>query len=105
MLQYLLKFSISLAVLFIFYRAVLRPLTFYQCNRFYLLCYSLLSFVIPFINITPWVKNDSNHELINIIPAIGNYGSSGITPNVQHSLWQSITMTDILLIFFCAGAV
>ena len=48
LLQYLIKFSISLAVLYVFYRAVLRPLTFYQWNRFYLLGYSLLCFAIPF---------------------------------------------------------
>ena len=71
MLQYLLKFSISLAVLFIFYRAFLRPLTFYQWNRFYLLCYSLLSFVIPFIDISSWIQKNSNRSLANVIPAIG----------------------------------
>ena len=106
MLQYLIKFSISLAVLFVFYRVVLRPLTFYQCNRFYLLCYSLLSFVIPFIDITLWVPGSNNHPLINIIPAISNYNmGANIQAAAQLSLLQRLTITDWLLIVFCSGAV
>ncbi len=70
--QYLIKFSISLAVLYTFYYMVLRPLTFYQWNRFYLVCYSVLSFFIPFINITEWlaVKNMNKSYLVNSIPAV-----------------------------------
>ncbi|MEO5681110.1 MAG: M56 family metallopeptidase [Chitinophagaceae bacterium] len=104
MLQYLIKFSISLAVLYIFYRAVLRPLTFYQCNRFYLLGYSLLSFAIPFIDITPWVVR-SSHQLINNMPTIGNYTIEKGNPQVEQlSLLQRLTFTDWVLIAFCAGA-
>lgn len=104
MLQYLIKFSISLAVLYVFYRAVLRPLTFYQWNRFYLLGYALLSFFIPFVNIAPWVTGEKNHPLINSIPLIGNYTiiTGGATP--QPSFLQTLSMTDWLLIIFCAGA-
>lgn len=56
LLQYLFKLSLTLAVLYFFYYALLRKLTFYTWNRFYLLGYSLLSFIIPFINITPWIQ-------------------------------------------------
>ena len=55
--QYLLKLSLTLAVMYLFYYILLWKLTFYRWNRFYLLCYSLLSFVIPFINITPWIAD------------------------------------------------
>ncbi|MEP6726115.1 MAG: hypothetical protein ABJC98_09885, partial [Bacteroidota bacterium] len=105
LLQYLIKFSISLAVLFIFYRVVLRPLTFYQCNRFYLLCYSLLSFVIPFIDITPWVSGNSNTQFVNLIPVISNYIIVADAQPAELSLLQRITITDWLLIVFCLGAI
>ncbi|MEJ7768080.1 MAG: M56 family metallopeptidase [Chitinophagaceae bacterium] len=73
-LAYIFKFSISVGVLYIFYRFVLRPLTFYQWNRFYLGGYALLSFAIPFIDITPWIneRDRENSGLLQAIPAIGN---------------------------------
>jgi hypothetical protein len=45
---YILKLSISLAVVYLFYHFVLRKLTFYTWNRWYLFGYSLLSFFIAF---------------------------------------------------------
>lgn len=55
-LQYLLKLSLALAVVYIFYRLVLRPLTFYQWNRRYLMLYSVVAFFIPFIDINTYVE-------------------------------------------------
>ncbi len=110
--QYLIKFSISLSVLYIFYYLVLRPLTFYQWNRFYLVCYSLLSFVIPFINITEWLteKNISDSYLINSIPAVDkltsrSFNSSHEAENMLSAIlnWNFVgllflTGTSIMLI-------
>jgi len=93
MLLYLLKFSISLAVLYIFYRAVLRPLTFYQWNRFYLLCYSLLSFIIPFIDISAWLTANPHPQLVNMIPAIGYYRFAAVETE-QRLLLQRLTLSD-----------
>ena len=56
LLLYLIKLSLTLAVLYVFYAAFLKNLTFYTWNRFYLLFYSLGAFFIPFINITPWIE-------------------------------------------------
>jgi len=104
MLLYLLKFSISLAVLYIFYRAVLRPLTFYQWNRFYLLCYSLLSFIIPFIDISAWLTANPHPQLVNMIPAIGYYRFAAVETE-QRLLLQRLTLSDWMLLVFCTGAV
>ena len=73
--QYLLKLSISLSVIYIFYHFALRKLTFYSWNRWYLLGYSLLSFFIPFINVTIFLRqNELNHaSFIRYIPVIENY--------------------------------
>ncbi|MFD2921167.1 M56 family metallopeptidase [Terrimonas rubra] len=57
--QYLLKLSISLTILYLFYYFVLRRLTFYTYNRWYLLGYSILSFFIAAIDITPFVTNNT----------------------------------------------
>jgi TonB-dependent SusC/RagA subfamily outer membrane receptor len=105
LLQYLFKLSISLAILYVFYRTVLRPLTFYQWNRFCLLGYSLLSFTIPFINVSPWMEEGKhNNQLADIIPAIGNYtvitGNSVVTTGVL----QNLTIYQWLVILFCLGA-
>ena len=52
LLLYLLKVSACMALLFSFYILVLRKLTFFKTNRFYLLASLLLSFVIPALQFT-----------------------------------------------------
>lgn len=70
-ISYLLKLSVSLGLVYIFYQFLLRKLTFYTCNRFYLLVYSALCFIIPLINITPTLEANSwqDKDIANIIPA------------------------------------
>jgi hypothetical protein len=73
MLLYLIKLSISLSIVYLFYQLFLRRLTFYNWNRWYLLIYSLVCFVIPFINVfTIIVERPALREsaFINYIPAI-----------------------------------
>ncbi|MBS1574251.1 MAG: M56 family metallopeptidase [Bacteroidetes bacterium] len=69
--SYLLKLSISLSLVYLFYQFILRRLTFYNWNRFYLFFYTLLSFFIPFINITSVLENNgiSNNKIIRLVPA------------------------------------
>jgi TonB-dependent SusC/RagA subfamily outer membrane receptor len=107
LLEYLLKLSISLAMLYIFYRAVLRPLTFYQCNRFYLAGYVLLSFIIPFINIDPWISSEGSggNQLIGFIPAIGTYTLANTTILQQPAIIERLTLSDWIIIFFSIGAI
>lgn len=74
LLIYLLKISISLAVVYTFYQLALRKLTFYSWNRFYLLAYTALAFFIPFINISPVLEQQhwEDSGVIQLIPSIGN---------------------------------
>jgi len=98
--EYLLKFWVSLALVYIFYWLVLRPLTFYQWNRFYLLIYSLLSFALPFANITPWIreKDIEDFRLLNRIPAkSGNYAA-------QSNLYNQLSSADWLFVIGAAGS-
>jgi hypothetical protein len=75
LIQYLVKLSISLAIVWLFYQFILRKLTFYNSNRWYLLAYTLLSFFIPFINISIILGNNNgiNNELIQFIPSVHQY--------------------------------
>src|SRR6187549_1409704 len=75
LIQYLVKLSISLAIVWLFYQFILRRLTFYNSNRWYLLAYTLLSFFIPFINVSTILGNNSgtNNGLIQFIPSVHQY--------------------------------
>lgn len=53
--DYLLKLSVSLAVIALFYHLVLRKLTFYDNNRHFLRFYSALCYMIPVININHFI--------------------------------------------------
>src|SRR5215470_14927111 len=75
LIQYFVKLFISLAVVYLFYQLVLRRLTFYNSNRWYLLGYTFLSFFIPFINVSPVVEASqlSSNNFIRIIPSVETY--------------------------------
>ncbi len=75
LIQYLLKLSISLAIVWLFYQFILRRLTFYNSNRLYLLAYTLLSLFIPFIDISTILGNsgNANNEFIQFIPSVHQY--------------------------------
>ena len=70
---YLLKLSISLGVVFLFYHFVLRRLTFYTWNRWYLIGYSLLCFFLPFIDISLVLEGSEikNSPVVSWVPVIG----------------------------------
>lgn len=104
LLQYLFKLSLTLAVLYIFYYALLRKLTFYTWNRFYLLCYSLLSFVIPFVNITPWIRNQpvGTGSFITRINIIGRLPGVFAVPAEQEAI--QLSPYNMLLFIFAIGA-
>jgi beta-lactamase regulating signal transducer with metallopeptidase domain len=75
LIQYLVKLSISLAIVWLFYQFILRRLTFYNSNRWYLLAYTFLSFFIPFIDISAILGNNSGASkgLIQFIPSVHQY--------------------------------
>jgi TonB-dependent SusC/RagA subfamily outer membrane receptor len=72
---YLIKLTISLSIVWLFYQLLLRRLTFYNLNRWYLLGYSILAFLIPLIRIGPIVENGPAFQprIIQFIPAIGSF--------------------------------
>jgi len=78
LISYVLKLSISLCIVWLFYQLVLRRLTFYNSNRWYLLIFTALSFCIPFINISFIVNDNGTGEngLIQFIPSVHSYTSA-----------------------------
>lgn len=101
LIQYLLKLSLSMAVVYLFYQLVLRRITFYNWNRWYLLGYSLLCFFIPFIDISPVLQQQewSDSGIVQWVPMF-TYGTSEATLPVNEALpvskawstWQIVTI-------------
>jgi beta-lactamase regulating signal transducer with metallopeptidase domain len=101
---FLFKLSVSLAVVWCFYQVVLRRLTFYTLNRWYLLGYLLLSFIIPFINIGPMLQDDGpagEPVVIQFIPAIGGVSQRAA---IQVASGAGLSGWLVLLWVLAAGA-
>ncbi|KAA0993009.1 M56 family metallopeptidase [Dyadobacter aurulentus] len=83
LLTYLVKLAVSLAFTGLFYQLFLRRLTFYTWNRFFLLIYSALSFLIPFIDIRNTVvtiSESGSSEMLSALPSIQQMQSPSISP-------------------------
>ena len=101
----ILKFSIFLLLVYLFYRLFLRRLTFYNWNRYYLLGYSLLAFVIPFINISPLLKETDLNQapMIQYVPVMDPYVhvwttvTTSASARSSHSFyWQNVMFWTLL---------
>ncbi len=102
----LLKFSISLGAVYLFYILVLQRLTFYNLNRRYLLFYSLLCFFIPFTDITSLLSRSEmdNNKLINSIPAFNFSADAANTAQTVHENSSVMHYWQWGLIVFLAGS-
>jgi len=90
--EYILKLSISLAGVFVFYYFILRRLTFYNYNRWYLLGYTVLCFFIPFFNIAAVLQKNNwqQNSVVNWVPAINSDAvrELPVTNPGNWGLWQ-----------------
>lgn len=97
---YFLKLSVSLAAVFLFYHFILRRLTFYTTNRWFLLLYSCLAVVLPLVNISPVLDHPYvDEQMINWVPAIHQETIAAPAGSASNffSWWQ------VLLVFMFAG--
>ncbi|MBL7698934.1 MAG: hypothetical protein JNK79_12285 [Chitinophagaceae bacterium] len=85
-LLYLLKCSIAVATLTIFYGVLLRKMTFYHANRFYLIGAVCLAMILPLVDITVFMsgKSAATPGVIDSIPTVANItisasGNSGLS--------------------------
>jgi len=96
---FLFKLAISLSIVWIFYQLLLRRLTFYRLNRWYLLGYTVLAFIIPLINIGPMLAGGPSGEptMVQYIPAIGQVSAKTLFPAAQRTVFSG--WNGLLLLF------
>jgi TonB-dependent SusC/RagA subfamily outer membrane receptor len=99
LLNFLIKLSCSLGLIWLFYRLVLHNLTFYTLNRWYLLGYTLLSFLIPFVDIGPIRGEDPALQplIIQYIPVIDHPLPATLAP-IASQATQGNTWNVLLLL-------
>jgi hypothetical protein len=109
LLDYLLKLSISLAVVGLLYHLVLRYHTFYTGNRWYLLGYSALAFVLPFIDLSRALPPATLAEvpLMHYVPTLQSVAASELAHGTetavvvaQESTWA---LGDWVLLLLLTG--
>jgi len=98
---YILKISVSLTVVYLIYHFLLRRLTFYSWNRAYLLGLSMVSFCIPFIDISSLLPKEDSVGVIGYIPPL----LSVINPDNSYTFFDgAITGTNAILLLVATGA-
>ena len=97
---FLFKLSISLSIVWIFYQLLLRRLTFYQLNRWYLLGYTVLAFFIPLVNIGPMLSDVPSGVpmMVEFIPAIGHARANAVSPVAQRAVFSGWNGLLLLLL-------
>lgn len=100
-IDYILKLNICLAVVYLFYQLFLRRLTFYNWNRWYLLGYTLLSFIIPLIDIMPSLEKRALQQnvMVQWIPAITFAGPE------EKGFFETLTYWDWAIAILAVGSV
>jgi len=95
-MQYIVKLSIALTVVYLFYWLLLRRLTFYNWNRWYLLVYSMVVFFIPFVDVFDLLQQHGlqNAAVISYIPALPAVNQVMATPETGIN-WRVIYTTVI----------
>ncbi len=88
LILYLLKSGIGLGAVYLFYHLFLRRMTFYAWNRWYLLIYSLLAFLLPLVNISPVLekKEWTASTLTEWIPSVTMLPVAQGSPVVEKGL-------------------
>ena len=92
-LWYVMKVSISLAAVYLFYKCFLGRLTFYQWNRWYLLGYALVCFFLPLMNIYGWMEINSTGQVLRFVPAMHSFKNNlGTLPESQWTLYGFVLL-------------
>ncbi|MFT3749527.1 MAG: TonB-dependent receptor plug domain-containing protein [Agriterribacter sp.] len=100
LIEYIIKLNICLAVVYLFYQLFLRRLTFYNWNRWYLAGYTVLSFIIPLVNIMPSLQKQKleGSVVLQWIPAIG------LGAEKQMNFFESLTSWDWVIAALALGS-
>ncbi len=92
LIEYLMKLSLCIGATYLFYHFVLRRITHYQWNRWFLLLFTLFAFMVPVINIAILVQPEKLQQVVFIrnIPAISNptFNSSSVAAGAHVNWWS-----------------
>lgn len=104
--MYLLKVSIGLAVLYLFYWFILRKTTFFGLNRFYLIGSLIIVWLLPFLSLDLFPENITSSVLATNLDGVFMEWSSGTNDHIN-IIQQShpIHWTDWLLFAYLAGSI
>ena len=104
LVDYIIKLSGTLMVMYLFYWLVLRRLTFYNSNRWYLLGYSIAAFVIPFINIDPLIRSArlEDDQFVQLVPVFSVGFDQANAIQASDNFWTS---KAVVFAFLVTGAV
>ena len=101
LIDYLLKLSGTLMVLYLFYRLVLCRLTFHVWNRWYLLGYSLAAFFIPLVDIHPMLQRAQlNERIVGWVPVVS---FNTFTENTDIQSGSTPDLVRMIVIVFLVG--
>src|ERR1035437_93999 len=98
MITFIVKSTIYLTILYVFYYLFLRNIKAFHFNRFYLLFSLLFACIIPLITIPVKLNIQANPQLNGISKVTGELtkGFEIITEPAQH-----FTFHEILIILYC----
>lgn len=100
-LIYVLESSICLGVFYLFYLTVLHNQTAYQYNRFYLLLASLLSFVLPLLEIPIGMSGGTSSIKGS---GEGYFLLNPIAVNQADAAASSFNLSEAMMLLYAAGA-
>ncbi|GAB3170952.1 M56 family metallopeptidase [Telluribacter humicola] len=106
-LEYQVKLAVSLAAISLFYQFVLRRYTFFNWNRWYLLFYSALAFLIPAIDLNPAIQQTEllTHPVIQSIPTIQQIASPELLAAASEKAATPLGPDEYVLILFVVGCI
>lgn len=106
-IPYILKLSVCLAACWIFYQLVLRRLTFYTWNRWYLLAGSLLALVLPLVNIYPVLEENelAENAVLSAIPSFPVTNDADHYTATERVVQEGTGIADIVVYVLAAGVV
>jgi beta-lactamase regulating signal transducer with metallopeptidase domain len=103
--EYLLKVSVSLAIVSLLYRFVLSRFTFYNWNRWYLLFASKACLLVPLIDINPSLPETGRLAAVREVPTLQEfYNAPAVTNHSQVAAEAGFDFEMWLWIALAAGA-
>lgn len=96
---YLLKINVAISLFYCGYYILLRKLTFYSLNRFYILFSILISVIFPFLSFPPIFSEPEiiSHNFLVVESTIENLPQ---IENTQSTIWLVLTIVYWLLVLF-----